>query len=236
MTARLQPPSNSTRSRRALVIERFERRERARDQRRFLDLPTMAALYSKERSSRGDLDTAYHTLVRSLDDVGFLGTRILYLHPDVSPPYFRPPDRNPNPKAPLPPYIPHKTKPLITRSFIEQQIRSMGWDVTRDAYLARCWIDATCANRWLNSHGIAVPGLVARSSKDPSNKKSATPRPPAAAPTKRQRAAAAIAELRSMILDLSNTELVHRVSKHLTAKGLPPVSRDTILRAAKRRG
>jgi hypothetical protein len=82
------------RRRRSTVIERFERRERARLQMRFYELSTMAALYAKER--RVEIEDAYRELVKSLDSTGFLGARILYLHPDVSPPYFRKgPDLNP---------------------------------------------------------------------------------------------------------------------------------------------
>jgi len=79
-------PRNRSRER-AVVIERFARQERARPQMRWFELAVMAALYAKERCN-DNIDVAYQELIKALDRTGFLGSRILYLHPEVSPPYF----------------------------------------------------------------------------------------------------------------------------------------------------
>jgi hypothetical protein len=200
---------------RAASIERFERRARSQDPIRYFAVETMAALYARHR---GDADTlpAYRELMKALDGVGHLGSRVLYLHPDISPPYF-------------PPH-PHKGAPIITRAFIAQRVDESGIELTRDAYLSRCWIDAASARRWLNSYGIDAPGLNAETPPKPSR---AAPRAKKKA-TKRQRAETAIAELGPEVLDLTNTELTYRVCNHLRANGRSQVAHKTVMRAAGR--
>jgi len=54
---------------RALVIERFERRERSRPQMRVFEFAVMATLYAKERCN-GNIDVAYQELIKALDKGG----------------------------------------------------------------------------------------------------------------------------------------------------------------------
>jgi hypothetical protein len=218
---------------RAIVIERFERKERARPDRRFVPLSTIAKLYAKE--SHCTLDDAYRELIKALDTVGFLGTRVLFLHPDISPPYIRPRDTNPTPSAPPPAHLPHKKAPLITRSFIEDRIREMDFGTVRDGYLARCWIAVVSATRWLNSHGITAPGLSLNLA--PTVKRSKAGSAKGARAHKRNRAKAVMIEIGVQSLKgLSVKELTDRVVKYLKSKGLPEVNRDTVRRAAREVG
>jgi hypothetical protein len=225
----------TTKSGRADAIQRFEARERTRAQMRFYELSTMAALYAKERCVK--IDDAYKELVKALDNSGFLGARVLYLHPDVSPPYFREgPDLNLDPKKPPPPYLPHKTSPLIIRQFIEAREKEMGWDITRDVYLARCWIPAKQAAQWLQSKGIEPPRAIGRRAALTRRVVNTRKAPMS---QKRLRAQTAIAEIWPSGVPkpeaVSDKELVSKVSQHLEKKGLQAVHRDTVLRAARRR-
>jgi hypothetical protein len=187
------------RSTRAAIIERFEQRERSRARPRFFELATMAALYAKERDA--SIEDAYAKLVKALDETGFSGTRILYRHPDISPPYFskvrlrRPRDLK---KVE---YRPHKTSPLITRAFIEERIKNLDLAATIEAYLSRCWIPASHAARWLQSQGILVPASIASSAPVNTPSKPSRSEPPQKwRPHKRSPAAGAIKKMRPYVL------------------------------------
>jgi hypothetical protein len=148
--------SQSAKSNRAAVIHRFELKERAREQMRFFEFSSLAGIYANNRCN-GDIDAAYRELIKALDDVGFLGSRILYLDPEGGPPYFL--ERRTSPEAPLVPR-PHKQNPLITKKFIEAREQELGWIIVRDAYLAKSWVWSLCAARWLQSKGITPPGSI----------------------------------------------------------------------------
>ena len=91
--------------------------------------------------------------------LGSWGPRVLYLHPDVSPPYFW--EHVPDPATPLPPLLPHKTHPVITRKFIDERIRQNDLTDTISEHLARCWVPASHAARWLQSKAIPAPACIA---------------------------------------------------------------------------
>src|SRR5262249_37958786 len=99
---------------------------------------------------------------KAIDDIGFLSSRILYLDPDVGPPYFSEPLTSPNV-----PFVhkPHKQNPLITSKFIEARENGVGWIIVRDDYLAKSWVQSLYAARWLQSKGIAPPSAIAWSLK-----------------------------------------------------------------------
>jgi hypothetical protein len=144
-------------SSRGAIIERFVRKERLRERMRFFELSSLAAIYAKERSG-GDVDAAYREIVDALDETGFLGSRVLYLHPAVRPPYFTERLRS---KKVIPKPLPHKNNPIITRQFIEARERNLSWADTRDAYLAKSWVASLYAGRWLQSKGITPPNSIA---------------------------------------------------------------------------
>src|SRR5262249_3901126 len=114
-------------TRRADVIERFELQERRRPQMRYFKLADLAGLYAEKRC-HGDIDAAYRELVKALDHAGFLGSRVLYLHPDIQPPYFPKPRKSEEEKLE---WLPHKTNPIITRQFIDAQEKESGWTIVR---------------------------------------------------------------------------------------------------------
>ena len=116
---------------------------------RHFKLADLAGLYAKERCC-GDVDAAYKELVLAFDQVGFSGTKVLFAHPDVSPPYFN--------------GLPRST-PIITRQFIEARKKEMGWPAVLDAYLALSWVEALPAAQWLQSKGITPPNSIAWSLK-----------------------------------------------------------------------
>ena len=157
-------------TRRAALIQRFENRERARQQMRFFELCSLAGIYANERCC-GDIDAGYHEIVKALDDIGFLGARVLYLDPDIRPPYFPQPRKLEKEKLK---WLPHKTNPIITRQFIEAREKELGWPLVRDAYLAKGWTYSLPAARWLESKGITPPSSIAWSLKAREEKK-ATP-------------------------------------------------------------
>jgi len=121
---------------RSTVIERFVRKERARSQMRFFELSSLAGIYANNRCN-GDIDVAYRELIKALDDVGFLGSRVLYLDPDIRPPYFPQPRKSDKEKLK---WFPHKQNPIITRQFIEDRERFLSWSIVRDDYLAKSWL------------------------------------------------------------------------------------------------
>jgi hypothetical protein len=84
--------SRSARSNRDAVVRRFALKERAREQMRFFELSSLARIYAT--ACGGDIDAGYREVIKSLDDVGFLGSRILYLDSDVQPPYFLQPRKS----------------------------------------------------------------------------------------------------------------------------------------------
>jgi hypothetical protein len=200
---------------------------------RWFELAVMAALYAKERCN-DNIDVAYQELIKALDRTGFLGSRILYLHPEVSPPYFWEQIRTK--KSFPPPNLPHKTSPLITRNFIDARIKELSWEVTKNAYLARCWIQATYAARWFQSKGMAVPAAI-RSHLDNRNSNRAK----AGDRSRRWKQEYAAKIIRKIWPGggvqwraLANKDLVSRVQDHLKENGDPKISRETILRAAGR--
>lgn len=150
-------------TRRAAVIQRFENRERARQQMRFFELSSLAGIYANDRC-RGNIDAAYRELIKSLDDVGFLGSRILYLDPDIQPPYFPQPRKSEEDELK---WLPHKQNPIITRQFIEAREKELGWALVRDAYLAKSLVLSLPAAQWLQSKGITPPSSLAWTLKIP---------------------------------------------------------------------
>jgi hypothetical protein len=64
--------TQTAKSNRAAVIHRFVLKERAREQMRFFELSSLAGIYANNRCN-GDIDAAYRELIKSFDDVGFLG-------------------------------------------------------------------------------------------------------------------------------------------------------------------
>jgi hypothetical protein len=175
-------------------------------------------------------------LIAAIDGVGFLGDRILYLHPDISPPYFRKPYLDPN--RPLPPFLPHKKNPLITRQFIDERVRENGLTDTCSLYLARCWVRASYAAQWFQSKGIAMPGLVSElveiRTTTRSRKKEASPGTGTRG-QKLRRTKLAIQKLGATADELTVTELHYRVAKQQKADGLPEPSLETVRRAMGKR-
>ena len=233
---------------RSIVIERFVRKERARSQMRVFELSSLAGIYANR--CNGDIDAAYRELIKSFDDVGFLGARVLYLHPDVSPPYFRQgPDTDPDPKKPPPPYLPHKLAPIISRQFIKKREKEIGWSEARDGYLAHTWIPARQAARWLQSKGITPPSsiswaLTARDEQTPASILKKLVKPiPKSGPKRAARLALDALYPKGVPENKSGQELMNAVNKYIErhrgdlveGRVKQTVSLDTVLRAAERK-
>jgi hypothetical protein len=237
--------NQSAKNNRAAVIHRFVLKERARSRMRFFELSSLAGIYANDRCN-GDVDAAYRKLIKAIDDIGFLGSRILYLGPDVGPPYFSEPLTSP--EVPLVPK-PHKQNPLITRKFIEAREHELGWIIVRDNYLAKSWVQSLYAARWLQSKGIAAPGSISWSldSRDekmptPIVKKLIKPIPKSGAKRAARLALDALYP-KGVPNDKTGQELTNSVNRYferhrsdlIEGRVNQAVSLDTVLRAAERK-